>query len=149
MSLAVTTVCSSIAALHIDGVTIKDLDKIPPVAERLMPILFPVPNGEVSNFSATRESFGGGSSMLANVEYDLNYLFLYDKIGGGRTGLDWEKDRVTKWMDICDAILEIDTFSGGVDIWPVGSMLFSTYDDPAGNHYLGCAMTFHVIEFWR
>ena len=149
MTLAISTVCTSIAALTVDGVKIRDLDNIPPNATRLMPILFPIPSGEVSNITATRESFGGGSSAKVNVEYDLNYLFLYDIIGGGRTGLDWEQDRVEKWQAICDAILSIDVIDGAVDVWPVGNMEFGTFDDPAGNHYLGCLMTFHVIEFWR
>lgn len=149
MTLAITTVCTSIASLTVAGVTIKDLDNVPPSAVRLTPILFPQPENPLSNFSAARESFGGGSSMLANVEYDLNYLFLYCELGSGRTGLDWLEDRMLKVQAIYDAVLGIDTITGAIDVWPTGNVQFITLTDPANNSYLGCAMTFHVLEFWR
>jgi hypothetical protein len=149
MTLAITTVCTSIAALTVAGVTIKDLDAVPPSAIRLTPVLFPAPENPISNFLATRESFGGGSSALVNVEYDLNYIFLYCELGSGRTGLDWLEDRMLKVQAIYDEVLEIDVITGAVDVWPTGNVQFITLTDPAGNQYLGCAMTFHVTEFWR
>ena len=149
MSLAITTVSTAIAGLTVAGVTICDLDNVPPTALRLTPVLFPSPENPLSDIIATRESYGGGSSMLANVEYDLNYIFLYCEIGSGRTGLDWLEDRMLKVQAIYDEILEIDVIGGAVDVWPTGNVQFVTLADPAGNNYLGCAMTFHVIEFWR
>jgi len=149
MSLAITTVCTSIAALTIAGVKIRDLDNVPVSALKLTPILFPDAANPISNFTPTRESYGGGSSMLCDVEYDLNYLFLYGELGGGRTGLDYLEDRMLKVQAIYDAILGIDTLTGAVDVWPNSNVQFVTLADPAGKEYLGCAMSFHVQEFWR
>jgi hypothetical protein len=149
MTLAITTVCSSIAALTVAGVTICDLDNIPPSGERLTPILFPNPENPISNIECVSESYGGGSSRLMDVDYDLNYVFIYCKMGAGRTGLDYFEDCMLAIQSIYDEVLEIDTFTGGVDILPTSSIQLVTMTDPAGNNYLGCAMTFHVKEFWR
>jgi hypothetical protein len=148
MSLAISTVCTSIAALTVAGVTICDLDNIPPAGKRLLPILFPDPANPISNFTSIRESFGGGSSALMNVEYDLNYMFVYCEIGAGRTGLDFLEDCMLKVQAIEDAVISIDVIVGAVDITPL-PFAINTITDPSGNNYLGCAMTFHVIEFWR
>ena len=148
MTLAISTVCTSIAALTIAGLHIYDLDNIPPSGTRLLPILFPDPASPISNFTSIRESFGGGSSALMNVEYDLNYMFVYCEIGAMRTGLDALEDCVLMIQAIEDAIISIDTIVGAVDITPL-PFTVNVVDDPSGKHYMGCAMTFHVIEFWR
>lgn len=149
MTLAISTVCTSIAALTVAGVTIKDLGDVPPSGERITPILFPDPARPLSNYAAERMSFGGGSSHLADADYDLNYIFLFAKIGAGRTGLDYLEACVEKVQLIIDAVMEIDTITGAVDVWPssVGDVIVIT--DPAGNNYIGCNLSFHVKEFWR
>ena len=149
MTLAITTVCESIAALTITGVKIRDLSNVPPSAMRLTPILFPDPANPISNFVVERMSYGGGSSYLLDADYDLNYIFLYCESGSGRTGLDYLEDRMLKVQAIYDAILLIDTFEGGVDISPTSNVQFTSMTDPGGKEYLGCVMTFHVKEFWR
>jgi len=149
MTLAITTVCSSIAALTVAGVKICDLDNVPPSGERLAPILFPDPANPLSNFVAERMSYGGGSSHLADADYDLNYIYIHCQMGAGRTGLDYLEDCMEKVQAIYDAVMEIDTFAGGVDMWPTGNVQLTTLTDPAGNNYLGCSLTFHVKEFWR
>lgn len=148
MTLAISTVIESIADLNITGLTICDLSEIPVSALRLTPILIPIPGQEVSNFSATRESYGGGSSALINCEYDLNYYLLYCEAGSGRTGLDFEEARIEMVQAIWDAILAIDTITGAVDVWPTGNVNFVTLQDPSGNQFLGCQIVAHVKEFW-
>jgi hypothetical protein len=149
MTLAITTVFTSIASLTVAGVTIKDLGDIPPSGERITPILFPDAEHPLSNYTDERMSYGGGSSALMDVDYDLNYIFLYSKIGGGRTGLDYLEGWMGKVQLIIDAVIGIDTINGAVDIRVsnVGDAI--TMTDPAGNNYLGCFFTFHVKEFWR
>jgi hypothetical protein len=149
MSLAVTTVCAYIAALNVPGLTIYDLSNIPVSGERIMPCLFPNADNPLSNFVAERKTFGGGSSVLADADYDLNYLFMFCELGAGRTGLDFLEAEVEMWQAIVDEIMEIDTITGAVDVWPVGNMTFGVYADPSGKQYHGCAITFHVKEFWR
>lgn len=149
MTLAITTVSTAIAALTVAGVKICDLDNIPPSGMRQTPILFPDPANPISNMECIPQSYGGGSSRLMDVDYDLNYVFIFCEMGAGRTGLDYLEDCMLKVQAIYDEILEIDTFAGGVDILPTGNIQLITMTDPAGKNYLGCAMTFHVKEFWR
>lgn len=149
MALAITTVCHSIASLSVSGVTIKDLGDVPPSGERVTPVLFPNPENPISNIECVSESYGGGSSRLMDVDYDLNYIYIHTKMGAGRTGLDYLEGCVTKIQAILDEVLEIDTFTGGVDVLPNTSINITVMSDPAGNNYLGCALTFHVKEFWR
>ena len=87
MTLAITTVCTSIAALNISGVKICDLDNIPPSGTRVTPILFPDPANPLSNFTPEVESFGGGSSRLLDVDYDLNYVYIHCEMGAGELDL--------------------------------------------------------------
>ena len=149
MPLAISTVCTSIAALTVDGVKIRDLDNIPAGVERLAPILFPDPENPVSNFAPMRMSYGGGSSAKMDADYDLNYMFIFCKIGAGRTGLDYIEDCMEKIQAIYDAVLSIDTITGAVDVFPNEAVQMTTITDPSGNNYLGCSMSFHVKEFWR
>jgi len=149
MTLAITTVVDSIAALTIAGVKICALDNVPPSALKLAPIMFPDPANPVSGFVAEHMSFGGGSSALMDVDYDLNYIFVYCEIGAGRTGLDYLEKLILKVQAIYDEILLIDTFAGGVDIMPTDNVKPGIVTDPAGNSYYGCLLTFHVKEFWR
>ena len=149
MTFHTVTVCESIAALDVNGVTIKDLAHVPPDATRLTPVLFPEPLKPLGNLVTTRMSFGGGSSALADAEYDLNYLFLYCPIGSGRTGLDYLADRMKKINAIWDAILSVDILEGAVDITLSGDVVWSDIADPAGNTYQGCSLTVHIKEFWR
>ena len=149
MTLAITTVCTSIAALTVAGVTIKDMNYIPPSGERITPILFPNADSPLSNYTDERMSFGGGSSALMDVDYDLNYIFIFCKMGAGRTGLDYIQKFMEKVQLIIDAIIGVDTINGAVDIRVSNVGDATVMADPAGNNYLGCSMTFHVKEFWR
>ena len=148
MTLAISTVCSSIADLHIVGVKICDLSNVPPAGKRILPILFPDPDNPISNFTNERMSQGGGSSALEDVEYDLNYMFIYSELGAGRTGLDYLEKCVEQVQEILDAIIGIDTITGAVDIMPYPFNI-QVIQDPSGKNYIGCTLVFHVKEFWR
>lgn len=149
MTLAISTVIASIADLTVTGLSICDLTDIPVSALRLTPIMIPIPGQEVTEFTATRETFGGGSSALVDCDYDLNYYLLYCEAASGRTGLDYEQNRLEMVQAIWDAVLAIDTLTGAIDIWPKGGVNFVTLQDPSGNQFLGCQLVFHVKEFWR
>ena len=144
MTLQIVTICDSISDLSVSGVTIFDVDQIPPDATRLLPCMFPEPVNFVTNFTTDRNTFG--SSGFKTVEYDLNYTFLFTPIGAGRTGLDFYDEMLTKVGLIVDAVLANDTITGAWDIKTQGTTDFGPVPDPAGNQYLGCRLVFHVIE---
>jgi hypothetical protein len=147
MALAIVTVCDSIAALSVTGLNILDVDQIPPDVTRLYPVLFPEPLEFVTDFAMERDSFGGGSTAKMTVTYNLHYTFCFTPIGAGRTGLDLYDEMLTLAAAILDAVLAIDTFTGGVDMVPLAPVEFGPVPDPAGNQYLGCRFTFQVQEF--
>jgi len=148
MTLAIATIANSIAALSISGVNIKDVDQIPPNADRLEPILFPEPLGFVTDFTLTRDSQGSNTFLAKyTVTYNLHYTFLFAPVGSGRTGLDLYDDMVGKAFAILDAIISNDAITGAVDIQPAETLDFGPVPDPAGNMYIGCRFVFQITEF--
>ena len=148
MALALVTVADSIAGLTVTGVSIKDVDQIPPAADLLRtPVLFPEPLNFVTDFQMVRDSFGPGSTAKMTVTYTLNYTFCYCPIGQGRTGLDVYDDMTGKVAAIWDAVLAIGALTGCVDLVPAGVSEFGPVPDPSGNMYLGCRLAFQVTEF--
>lgn len=148
MALALTTVTNSIAALSVSGVTILDIDQIPPDASAIRaPVMFPEPLNFVSNFRMTRDSFGGGSSAKMTVRYTLTYTFCHHQAGMDRAPFSQYAAMVDKAADILDAILAIDVFSGCVDIVPQAIPEFGPVPDPAGNMYNGCRIQLDIQEF--
>ncbi len=146
MTLHISIVCTSISGLTVAGVTILDVDKIPPSAYRLLPLLLPSPQ-LVTNFTTSRMTFGPGANAEKEAEYDLNYVFVYTSIGEGRTGLDHYQEMVELAEDVVEEILENDVITGAVDISPQGGLDFGPITDPSGNNYLGCNMAFHVVDY--
>jgi hypothetical protein len=146
MTLQIVTVTDSIAALTVAGLHIQALD-IPPDATRQTPILFPEPVNFLTDFTMVRDSFGGGSSALMTVTYQLHYTFCFVPIGSGRTGLDLYSDMTAMVAAIFDAIMAIDTLTGAIDIQPLAATEFGPVPDPAGNQYLGCRLAFQISEY--
>ena len=147
MTLQIATIPNSVAALSVSGVTILDVDQIPPDGTRVTPVMYPEPLNFVTNFTTSRNSFGA-TGAFKTIEYDLNYTFLFTPIGAGRTGLDFYDDMLTKVGLIVDAVLGLsgDKLTGAWNFTAQGISDFGPVPDPAGNIYLGCKLIFHVIE---
>ena len=63
---------SAIADLSISGVTVRDIDNIPANAKTILPVLYPVPNGFVTDLAWSRESFGDDNVRAMNLTYILH-----------------------------------------------------------------------------
>lgn len=147
MALNIVAIVDSISQLSISGVTVADMDAIPPdVQNTRRQFLFPEPVLFITNFSAARDSFGDNDKSLQTVTYTLNYTYCHCPIGGGRTGIDEYDGMVTKFGLIMDAILA-NVISTGVDVWFPEITEFGVVPDPAGNLYLGCRIAIQVKEF--
>ena len=146
MALQIVTVTDSIAALTVAGLRILDME-IPADATRQTPCLFPEPLNFMTDFVMVRDSFGGGSSALMTVTYQLHYTFLFAPIGAGRTGLDMYSPMTAMVAAVFDAVMAIDTLTGAIDIQPLAATEFGPVPDPAGNQYLGCRLAFSITEF--
>jgi len=145
MALALLTITNSIAAISVTNVTILDADQIPLEPDSRASYLFPKPNGFLTGFSLTRNSQGQRTALMT-VEYDLHYTFCGFRIGKGRM-LEIYAEMVTRVMAIIDAALALDGLTGAVEFDPQDIPDFGVINDPAGNAWHGCEITFHIMEF--
>ena len=143
----VNTVATSIAGLTVSGVTIKDLNAIPDTASMLTPIVFPQPNGYMTNVAMTFESFGSNGAAKMNFEYDLNYVFLYAEVGSGINAFAPYSGLMTKLALILVTIFSNDAISGLVDmkLGSVGNV--GVIADPTDKNFWGVLFTLHVLEY--
>lgn len=147
MTLNIATIVSSIAALDISGVKIRDTDHIPPqVTDRDCPILFPEPAGFVTDFTVTRDTMGAPSVAKKTATYVLHYTFLFMPVGAGRE-LERYGDMVDTAFAILDAVILEEDLTGALEFDPQDALEFGPVPDPAGNLFLGCRFAFLVTEF--
>ena len=147
MALALVDICDSISNLSVVGVTIGDIDNIPPdVSQVRRQYLFPEPDGFITDFAAQRDSFGPNNIALQTVTYTLNYTYCHCPLGTGRTGLDEYDGMLTKVGLIIDAILD-NVITTGVDVYFPEIVEFGSVPDPSGNVYLGCRLAIQIKEF--
>jgi hypothetical protein len=118
MTLAITTVTNSIAALSIAGLTIKDIDEIPQgLLDRDCPILIPNPDNFITKFEAKPDTL---DKTKWTVSYELNYILLYAVVGSGRTTvMEKFSGMIDKAFAFIDAVAAALTLSGAVD-WEPG-----------------------------
>ena len=144
MGVSIITVTNSIAALSVTGVTIKDIDEIPSRVDAYdCPILYPEPVDFITNFTVTDASFQG----QYDVEYDMNYAFLYAQVGEGSELLSHYSGFVEKVCLIVDRVLASVNITGCVEFTWNGVANFVSLPDPAGNIFHGCRVIFHAKEF--
>ena len=117
MSIAITTVTNSIAAMTISGVTIKDIDEIPAdLLDRNLPLLTPDPNGFLTDFVYLQNSLGNGTDRKAIISYVLNYLLITSQTGTGRVGkIEGIGTLATKTATTLDAFYGLTSLTGAVD----------------------------------
>lgn len=146
MALAIATIADSITHLTVAGLTIKDVDQIPEQADVRGHTIYPEPLNFVTDFTPTRDTFGGASAMWT-VEYTLNYTLCYIPVGSERMGLDKYASMTALAFAFIDAVLAVGVLSGAVDIQPGGLSEFGVVSDPSGNAWQGCKIALRVKEF--
>jgi hypothetical protein len=141
------TIATSIAGLSVSGVTIADLDGIPEQAHgRDCPLLYPKPDGFMSNLRVERDSFGPASDARKTVRYTLSYAYLHAPVSEGRGLFDVYQAMVQNTLAILDAIIADDALNGAVDITPGEVTRFGLVNDPAGSWFHGCVIALNVTE---
>ena len=142
----VNTIASSIAELTVSGVTIKDITAIPDSAQMLCPIIIPQPNDYMNNVSMSFETFGSNGAAKMNLEYDLNYAFLFCEVGGVNSFAPFS-GLMTKLAAVLVTILSNDTINGLVDMQLKSVGNVGVINDPAGVEYWGVLFSLHVLEY--
>jgi len=150
MALALTTITNSIAALSVSGVTIFDIDEVPSEIGPRAPAIIPLPM-IFDNFTVQYDSMNTSSGTDARkktVTYDLHYRLLYAPIGTDRGNiLSQLSAMATKAGLFLDAVMAVDTFTGGIDIDPSIPEGNGIVEDPAGVPFWGCDFVLTVMEF--
>lgn len=148
MTLSINIITNSIAALTVTDVTIKDVDEIPDsIDTNDCPMVFPNPDGFVSDFELERMAMSSGASNVWDVRYTLTYRFCHSEIGTGLGLFDVYDDMVDKVQDFVDKMMVSDTLTGAVDIEVDDISTFGPVSDPAGKSFHGCDIALRILEF--
>ena len=146
VSLLLANIADSISQMSVSGVTVKDKDEIVADWESLPNVLFPKPDGWITNFSMDFKSFLQGTSAAMDVSYTLTYRFLGTAVGDLSTFPVAYSTLVNKLVLILNAFIALDApYSGRVEL-VVGSVDIGPKDDPAGNQYHGADITINITE---
>ena len=147
VSISAKTVVDSISHISIAGITIKNIAGIPTSGSMVTPILFPQPDGWLSDIEPTAENMGSGSSRMLNFNYTLNYVFLMSPVGSGISDMD----NISPLADFLELILEAmltnDTVTGLVDLMPNGVSQIGQVKAPDDNLYWGILFSLRCLEF--
>jgi hypothetical protein len=148
ITIHLATVAASIAALKIAGVKVRGLDEIPTDASKLLPVLYPLPNGFITAIQFTRVSQGGAGAAQMNLEYTLNYRYLHSVAGGNLGLFSTYESFMDNLAAIIKKIFSSDNISGVVDLQLAGISNIGPLTDPAGSTtYHGVDIALRVLEF--
>jgi len=141
-------IVTGISTLSVSGVTMCDIDAIPTKASTNLPVFFPRPQDFVTNLVPKRVTYGNGTIAKIDLEYDLNYQFLYAMVGSGGSLLASYADMIALIALIVATILANDAVGGAVDIQLNGISNIGPLPDPGANAmYHGAEISLHVLEF--
>lgn len=147
MSLKIATVWSSISALSVSNLTIKDIDDVTETWEVRGAVLYPDIQNPVAINVPKRQSFGTGASVKRDVTYTMNYRFLYQPVGTGRGIKDIFSGMFVMVANLFDAVIAADPVNGSIDIVPRIASTSTTVLDPSGNQFYGLDIAFDVLEY--
>jgi len=148
VTLQISTVTESIAALDISGINVLDIDSIPDSANLICPVFMPQPNDFITAIAPVFQTLGSNALTPAiDLSYTLNYVFLECEAGSGIGAFDVYPNLIAHVTEILRVILSNDTITGAVDIKPLTIGDLGVLEDAAGNSYWGSLLSFRVLEF--
>lgn len=149
--IKLTTITAAVKAASIaSGLSVRDVDAIPEgVSPRDCPLLAPRPDGLVSNFAITPQSYGSGpaSGRKIDVNYAINYRLYYAPIGSGRGLFDVYDAMVSKVIEVLNFFIANDALAS-IEITPVVGT-WGVVQDPAGGAFHGVDITLNVLDFYE
>lgn len=146
MALQLETICTSIAAISVTGLTIKDIDEIPETLDLAGPTLYPNPEAFITDFVATYDSFGTGTAKKT-VTYRLNYRLSFSPVGGTLATFEAYSRMLSLAIDVMDAIMAQASIGGAVlaDNPTIGQSGVLT--DNSNNSRWSCDLSLKITEF--
>ena len=147
IALGLETLLGNIAAITIEGVQIRDIDEVPEQGDYRTSILFPDPDGFITNLLITRDSQGAGGTALMTVKYTLNYRFVFVPVGSLRNLANVYGKMTEKIVDIIEAFMAEDDIAGVIDMEVLDIPTVGAVQDPAENIWHGCTISLRITEF--
>lgn len=148
MSILLRRVTAAIANEPIPGVRVVDIDNIPEIWDGRQTLLYPKPDGFITNPGITRDSYGMASLAKMTLSYTMTYVLVSAKPGEGRGLFDKYPDFLDAFCSVVERFVEhIDYEDGSVSIEFFGINNFGAVYDPAGNICFGAELYFRVTEF--
>ncbi len=140
------TTAGSIAAVTITGVTVRDVDEIPQSGSMVCPILFPQPDGWLSDVAQGPKIITLNDAEGSEFTYNLHYVFLLAEAGSGVGGLDPYNDLIAKLQTIIQTITSDDTLNAAVELTLAGMEGIGVVQDPSNVDYWGALLSFRCVE---
>lgn len=141
-------IVTAISNISVQGVNVKDLNKIPEDASELCPIFFPNPDGFITDMAWSPESFGADNVRKMNLEYTLNYRYLHAPVGGTGDILSAYEGLVVNVIAILEAIFADSTPDGSIDMTLQGITELGSQTDIADQlQYHGVDIALRVLEY--
>jgi hypothetical protein len=140
-----TTVTNAIESLSISGVTIKDIDNLTDSNKLSTPLLAPRPENFITDVRVERDEW---SAQKLRLSYTLNYRYYHCLLEMGLGGLFASYGGfMTKLAALVLAFSNDAILAGALDKDSPVINGIGPVQDPAGNNYLGCVVSVHILQF--
>ena len=143
ISCQLATVADSISKLSISGITIRDIDALSTSWQGLPNVLYPKPDGFVTNIQVESVEL---TRSKYDLHYTLNYRYLYVALGSDAVLFAGYATFIANIILIVNAIITNHNVTGAIDL-TLGGVTVGPMQDPAGNMYHGADIQINVMEF--
>ncbi len=146
VSLKLASIADAISAISISGVTVKDKDQIVASWVSTPNVLYPNPDGWITNFSIDYIALMQGATAPMDISYTLNYRFLGVQVGDLSIFPAAYSSLVDKLILIINAVISVPApYSGTVEL-KLGNISIGARTDPTGNNFFGADFALNITE---
>ena len=146
VSLLLTSITGAIDDISVSGVVIKNYNGVAAAWQSQPNVMYPNPEGFISDFELTFPSLLRGASAPQDVHYTLNYRFLGSAVGDLSQMAQEYSEVITKTVLILNAFQGVAApYSGKVEM-EVIDVSVGARSDPAGNIYHGADIALRISE---
>lgn len=146
MSLSADSMAEAIAALEVDGMTIRDLDETPTaIVARDCPMAYPSPEKFLTLEEAKQLTFG--PNALWQYTYLMTYRFVQGPVGQDRNISKTALGRVVNYTAFIQAVAANALLLNAAHISPANTPEWGVLGDPSEQQFNAADLTLRVVEF--
>lgn len=144
--IELANIATAISQLSISGVNVKNKDEVLASWIASPNVLFPNPDGWITDFNITYDALMQGTTAPLTIAYTMNYRFLGVAVGDLSTFPVSYSLLVDKVALIIDALIGLPApYNGKIELI-VGNISLGARTDPAGNNYFGADIPLSIKE---